>query len=359
MDLSGLIDADTHVDETDATWDYMEPKEQSFKPVTEVRYNPNSSTKHAELREWVVEGIRTRRPVRNDSKSGTKVGARELLDVESRLRHMDELGTEIQVIYPTFFLHVPAATDAGQVALARSYNRWLADRCSVSKGRLRWVCIPPLVDIAASIKELQVAKENGACGVFKKGDREAGREPNDPYFFPLYEEAERLDMPICFHTGGGTTEVRGGLLNSKAPAINGIYSLLEANVPAQFPHLRIGCVEAGASWVPFADYQLRRLHDRHAMSSNEAGREFVFDVTKDLFKSNRVYVACQVDEDISMILNYISEDNLLMGSDYTHQDTSHELEFRRMLEERVGREEVPASVAHKITHDNPRAFYGL
>jgi hypothetical protein len=159
MDLSGLIDADTHVDETDATWDYMEPKEQSFKPVTEVRYNPNSSTKHAELREWVVEGIRTRRPVRNDSKSGTKVGARELLDVESRLRHMDELGTEIQVIYPTFFLHVPAATDAGQVALARSYNRWLADRCSVSKGRLRWVCIPPLVDIAASIKELQVAKE--------------------------------------------------------------------------------------------------------------------------------------------------------------------------------------------------------
>ena len=89
------------------------------------------------------------------------------------------------------------------------------------------------------------------------------------------------------------------------------------------------------------------------------GRKLEFKLEDDLFKSNRVYVACQVDEDITMILNYIGEDNLLIGSDYTHQDTSHELEFRRMLEERVKREEVPATVVEKMTHDNPKAFYGL
>jgi predicted TIM-barrel fold metal-dependent hydrolase len=272
---------------------------------------------------------------------------------------MDELGTEIQVIYPTFFLQVPVATPEGQVAVARSYNRWLADRCSESKGRLRWICVPPLVDIDASIEELRFAKDHGACGVFKKGDAEIGHEPNDSYFFPLYEEAERLDMPICFHTGSGAAEDRRGLLRSKVPAINGIYSMLEDNVPGRFPKLRIGCVESGASWVPFADYQLRRLHERHELSSNVDGRKLQFDVRDDLFKSNRAYVACQVDEDISMILNYISEDNLLIGSDYSHQDTSHELEFRRMLEERVEREEIQASVVQKMTHDNPRAFYGL
>lgn len=359
MDLSGLIDADTHVDETDATWEYMGLDDQRFKPVTEIRTNTTSQSGHAELRDWVTEGIRTRRVVRNDAKSGTRVEARELLDVGVRLRHMDELGTEIQVIYPTFFLHVPASSPEGQIAVARSYNRWLADRCSVSKGRLRWVCIPPLVDISASIKELQIAKDHGACGVFKKGDAEVGYEPNDPYFFPLYEEAERLGMPICFHTGSGAGETRRGLLRSKVPAINGIYALLEDNVPARFPKLRIGCVESGASWIPFADYQLRRLHERHAFSSNVTGRELGFELKDDLFKSNRVYVACQVDEDISMILNYISEDNLLIGSDYTHQDTSHELEFRSMLEARVDREEVQASVAYKMTHDNPKAFYGL
>ena len=218
MDLSGLIDADTHVDETDATWEYMGLDDQRFKPVTEIRPNTTSQSGHAELRDWVTEGIRTRRVVRNDAKSGTRVEARELLDVEVRLRHMDDLGTEIQVIYPTFFLQVPTSSPEGQIAVARGYNRWLADRCSVSKGRLRWVCVPPLVDIDASINELQIAKDHGACGVFKKGDAEVGYEPNDPYFFPLYEEAERLDMPICFHTGSGAREARRGLLRSKGPA---------------------------------------------------------------------------------------------------------------------------------------------
>ena len=359
MKLTSVIDADTHVDETEATWEYMPPEDQRFKPIVDLYANPDAAPDRPQLRDWVVEGIRTRRVVRNDAKSGTKLEARELLDVATRLRHMDELGTEVQVIYPTFFLHVPASTPEAQIALARSYNRWLADRCAESKGRLRWVCVPPLVDLEASIKELRFAKDHGACGVFKKGDDEVGFQPNDPYFFPIYEEAERLDMPICFHTGSGSPDERRGLMRSKAPAINGVYSLLEDNVPARFPALRIGCVESGASWVPFADYQLRRLYDRHELSSNVTGRKLEFKLEDDIFKSNRVYVACQVDEDITIILNYIGEDNLLIGSDYTHQDTSHELEFRRMLEERVEREEVPATVVEKMTHDNPKAFYGL
>ena len=359
MKLTSVIDADTHVDETEATWEYMPPEDQRFKPIVDLYANPDAAPDRPQLRDWVVEGIRTRRVVRNDAKSGTKLEARELLDVATRLRHMDELGTEVQVIYPTFFLHVPASTPEAQIALARSYNRWLADRCAESKGRLRWVCVPPLVDLEASIEELRFAKDHGACGVFKKGDDEVGFQPNDPYFFPIYEEAERLDMPICFHTGSGSPDERRGLMRSKAPAINGVYSLLEDNVPARFPALRIGCVESGASWVPFADYQLRRLYDRHELSSNVTGRKLEFKLEDDIFKSNRVYVACQVDEDITMILNYIGEDNLLIGSDYTHQDTSHELEFRRMLEERVEREEIPATVVEKMTHDNPKAFYGL
>ena len=39
-----------------------------------------------------------------------------------------------------------------------------------------------------------VAKDHGACGILKKGDLEAGKWPADPYFFPLYEEANRLDL---------------------------------------------------------------------------------------------------------------------------------------------------------------------
>ena len=59
------------------------------------------------------------------------------------------------------------------MAIKRSYNRWLADRCRQTNGRLRWVCLPPLTDIPAAIEEVRFAKANGACGVMKKGDAEA------------------------------------------------------------------------------------------------------------------------------------------------------------------------------------------
>ena len=42
-----------------------------------------------------------------------------------------------------------------------------------SKGRLRWICIPPLRNMDEAIKELRRAKDHGACGILKKGDEEA------------------------------------------------------------------------------------------------------------------------------------------------------------------------------------------
>jgi predicted TIM-barrel fold metal-dependent hydrolase len=84
-----------------------------------------------------------------------------------------------------------------------------------------------------------------------------------------------------------------------------------------------------------------------------------YELQDDIFHSNRVYVTCQADEDLPMLLNYIGEDNLLIGSDYTHQDQSQELEFPRLLEERADRGEIGQSAVQKILSDNPKTFYGL
>ena len=53
------------------------------------------------------------------------------------------MGTEVQVLYPTLFLMEATERPEVATALRRSYNRWLADRCAESHGRLRWVCLPP------------------------------------------------------------------------------------------------------------------------------------------------------------------------------------------------------------------------
>ncbi len=362
VDTFRVIDSDTHVDETDDTWAYVPTEDEALKPITQYPSNPDPD--RPPVRYWLVAGKRKHRRIRDDAKSGTPLAARELLDVETRLRHMDELGTGIQVIYPSLFLVEPADTAEAELVATRSYNRWMADRCAQSHGRLRWVCVPPTRNMEAALEELRFAKDNGACGVLKKGDLEADKWCVDPYFFPLYEEAERLGMPMCFHLGSGTPDTTparelsyGSFIRLKMPAIHGIYSLILHRVPERFPRLRWGCIEAGVSWVPFIDYDLRRRLAR-APESNIGG-ESAFELPDDIFKANRIYITAQIDEDLPYAMKYISEDNILVGSDYTHQDQAKELDFGRLLQKRADGGDISQSVADKILYDNPKAFYGL
>jgi uncharacterized protein len=362
-----VVDSDAHVVETEQTWCYMDE--------ADARYRPRIVTDGEGNKFWMIEGKirgRARGPVAAKGISDkvkrsmvTDDAKRYMEDIPGRIAHMDELGIDVQVLYPTMYINRMCDQPDTEIALSRSYNRWLADRCGKTGGRLRWICLPPLLDMAATLKEMRFAKEHGACGVLKKGDREAGKWPADPYFFPLYEEAERLDLPICFHTGSGIPDFSparefslGQFMRTKLAAVNGIQSLIVNNVTVKYPKLRFGCIEAGASWVPFVDYDVRRR-----VKSN-ADRVGVLTgpkttIANNLFRDNRVYITCQVDEDLPYILQYVGEDNLIVGSDYTHRDPSMELEFRKLLQQRVGEGELPQTAVQKILYDNPKRFYGL
>jgi len=88
-----VIDADTHVDETEDTWEYLQPDEQSLKPSTQIPTNPDPSRPPS--RYWLIDGKRQLRFIRDDKSTGTTVQARELLDVQARLRQMDELEVDV------------------------------------------------------------------------------------------------------------------------------------------------------------------------------------------------------------------------------------------------------------------------
>ena len=362
-----VIDADTHVDETEDTWDYLLPDEQALKPETQTPANPDPSRPPS--RYWLIDGKRQLRFIRSDATTGTTVEARELLDVDQRLCQMDELEVDVQVIYPTLFLTEFTERPDLELALRRSYNRWLADRCRKSGGRLRWVCLPPAMTMDKALEELRFAKDHGACGVVKKGDREAGKWLNDPYFFPLYEEAQKLGMPLCFHLGSGTPDYSPAhefsssrYLRTRLPVLHGFHSLLVHGVPAQFPKLRFGFVETGASWVPAVLYDVQRTirHSKEtAGTSNISSAGASDELSSDAVRQNRMYITCHSDEDLPYLLRVIGEDNLMMGSDYTHSDPGSEWQFRKSLQARADRGEIPARAVDKITYANAKAFYGL
>src|SRR5918992_5069272 len=197
------VDVDAHIDESEATWECPDEGARRFKPVTldpGAAAAPGAAGPH---RLWLIDGTIRLRRWRDDKRTGTVQATRELLDVEARIHHMDELRVDVQVLYPTLFLHAFTARPEIDVALCKSYNRWIAKATEKSRGRLRWVAVLPLLSIERAVEELRWAKDHGACGVFKKGIECGERAASDPYFFPVYEEASRLDMPICIHNATG------------------------------------------------------------------------------------------------------------------------------------------------------------
>ena len=72
-----------------------------------------------------------------------------------------------------------------------------------------------------------------------------------------------------------------------------------------------------------------------------------------------MYVTCQVNEDLRDILKVAGEDSLMVGSDYTHRDSSMEYEFFRLLKERAEKGQITQSTVQKILYDNAKTFYGL
>ena len=66
-----IIDADTHIDETEATWEYLRDFEQEFKPTTE--YPSRTDPRRATTRYWRVDGHRQMRFTREvDTGRGTQ-----------------------------------------------------------------------------------------------------------------------------------------------------------------------------------------------------------------------------------------------------------------------------------------------
>lgn len=363
-----VIDADTHVDETEDTWEFVQGEDARYKPIYQTSEHFDPSRPLGSGHYWVIDGRRQRRRVRSDEVTKTTKGTRELQDVDSRLRHMDQLGVDVHVIYPTMFC--TGFTDKPDVELAtkNAYNRWLADRTGRSpeaRRRLRWVMLSPLMTMDKTIEQMRWAKDNGACGVMKAGDWEAGYMPGEAYFHPFYEEAQKLDLTICFHLGGALPDFTPaarfshvGFYQNRLPIQNAFHALVAHKVPSMFPRLRFAMVEAGASWIPYLVYTFRRDAERRSAAGTLLGA-VDYTVGENILKENRIYVTCQVDEDLPYILRYAGEDNLMVGSDYSHSDPSQEGDFADRMREWARRELLTDAVVDKILYDNAKTCYGL
>lgn len=175
----------------------------------------------------------------------------KLWDVEEHLRDMDEARIDVMVLS----LGCPGA-DAAEgrrsVDLARVYNDAIAEVVAERPDRFLALAAVPLQEPAAAADELERAvRELGLCGghVFTNV---RGRFLDDPEFWPVYEAAEALGVPLLVHP---TTPVcrtgadRYGLMISVAFLVDTTMTasrLVLSGTLERFPRLDLALSHLGA-----------------------------------------------------------------------------------------------------------------
>jgi len=354
------IDSDAHVVESERTWDFMEPSEQKYRPLL-------VAPKGEHGREyWLIDGkvrglarqVVTAKQYAEISKlagreMGTEQDTRDMENVEARLKHMDALGVDQQVLYGTIFIEEVADTPEWEVPIYWGFNRWMAHIWKQAPTRLPWIAAAAFSSIPDALDQIRYSKENGAVGVFFRGV-EGNRLIQDPYFDPIYDEMERLNLVVGLHIGNSNpwmvnllSQRNGGgtFWKFRLASVGAFHGIIMNGLPERFPKLRFHFAEAAAGWIP---YTLKDLRRRLA----PRGRK----LPENPMKEWRLYVSCESDDDMEYIISKCGDENLVIGTDYGHNDQSTEIEALRNLEKSGT---VPAASYRKIVHDNAKTLFAL
>jgi len=354
-----VIDADAHVVENERVWDYLDAADEKYRP--KLLRSPENPRRQI----WMLDGenLGNKFPSPDEQQSAehvkrfgrevaTPVEARELSDVAQRLAHMDELGIDVQILFNSLWITPLTGRPDAEIALSWAWNRWLADVWKRGENRLRWTCVVSALTPAEAVAQIRFAKEHGAVGVCMR-PFERHRIMTDPFYYPIYDAAERLDMPITVHLANGspdlfklmTNEAGGGFSTFRVPTVTACYALIMSEIPRTFPKLRWGFIEVSSQWVPWVIHEVMR----RSLGSARP-------ISKTCLREYNIYVSTQTDDDFPYIISYAGEENLVIGTDYGHGDTSSELNaisrFKAM-------DQLTNEVKRKILFDNPKRFYGI
>lgn len=292
-------------------------------------------------------------------------------DPQDRLKDMDREGIDIAVCFATSATSLVAITDAElEAAMARAYNRWIGAYCSANPARLKAVCVVPQRDLRRGVEELRrMAREPWCVGLVTfaalDGHLPHAMLADNPYWYPLWEEAQSLDMPVSFHAGTdrppyapARTEVANNafLLHMSGQPWHiqrTLAAIIGGGVLDNFPKLRTAYLETGCGWVPWwmdrmdVHYDLYPAHVpqlKHKPSTHILGPRCFFSFDPD-------------EITLEATIGLLGEDRLMWASDYPHFDCRfpHTVDLvtnRTTLSERVKAKILGGNALHFYTRIN-------
>ena len=279
---------------------------------------------------------------------------------------LDSFGIESAILFPDHLLKINLLANGDYaMALARAYNRWLIDKwLSTTKGFYGAICTNPK-DPEGSAQEIrELGKKNKMVCAYLPA---SGVNPlfGDAKYYPIYEAAEEVGIPVAFH---GLAIIHPvfpsqldqfnevgvhGFGHSLQMVVNFMH-LMANGIPARFPELKISFNEGGLSWVPWI---IMRLNNEYF---EWRGRLLPFLKERPSHYLKNFRFSTQPAEEPDNPADYLklmeligdgSCENIIYASDWPHHDFDHPT--------RLLNYPMPDKVKRNILGENAAQFFDI
>ncbi len=251
-------------------------------------------------------------------------------NASERVELADRENLDKVLLYPTLGLLWECETSDPEITVAyqRAYNRWIADFCRDSGGRLVPIAHLSLMDIEGAAAELRRAVADGCRGAFLSPFNHLKKAHGHPDHDLLYATASELDVPVAIHP---TIEPKWvvpirftklGIASEffyntmlRQGAQQSLLSFFSYGTIERFPELKLGVLESGSGWIgAFLD----RID---ATFETALGRTTPLKVRPSETFRRQCFISGDPDETAApKIIDHVGAECFMWATDYPHPD---------------------------------------
>jgi predicted TIM-barrel fold metal-dependent hydrolase len=230
-------------------------------------------------------------------------------------------------------------------AIASAHNDWMAEQWLAVDDRYRGALVVAPQDPEAAADEIdRFADRPGIAGVFMPLH---GLAMGERHYYPIYEAAQRHELPVCVHPSG-TEDIYNGAPRTAArhtfylewkQAVfqihqSNVLSLICQGVFERFPRLKVVVIEGGFMWAAETMWKLDR--DWHGLRDEvpwlkRRPSEYLLDHIR---FTTQPFVEPHRREHLAAVIEMVyGERTLLFSSDYPHWDFDNPMRVLGPLDE--------------------------